>query len=576
MDSFEDDIDLEHALEIDAFLVSDYPGLVKLGNYLFLKLFADDEKRTRSPRELSKSKETLKLILINLHAAYQGSVAVRYSRRPAYYTRRNRYGKIYFKFDRVIPIIDRLLELSYLNTKKAVYDSDKDDFRRQPRIWASDNLLDLFERYGMVAAEVRKEPPSVDELIILKNAAKEPIDIDLKEQRVSIKKFNQMLGRLKRYNEFIPAHKFEVKLSGEVPVNEHFLKIFLMSHMSKGMVRITGLQTDFDVKFRFKDCELPGFEINKSKFILAPPKDKIPILPPDIKLSSLNEYYRLFVVNRFLKEPISKVKGIPDGPPTFTGRFLEFFRDKRIDTSIADNVDLGMPLSNWGIQQLDFECRYQYLHRVFNEFLDSSGGRFYDAGLIQDLPKKVRKCLYINEAPAVELDYGANHVRLLYHNRIRKDLPGDPYQDLCETPPEHAEERKLERGIYKIVMLVMINAPTPRKGIWGSIGKLAKKGYPKHIQNPAFIKYCLNRIKRYHPDLVIFLNKGFGTWLQFLEGEIIDNILAHMTAKETPCYPVHDSFLVPENHEGELCEIMASAYQEVLETEFLPVIDKQS
>ena len=105
----------ENAIQFDTYLISDYPEVVSLADNLFDEVIEKDKRRTKTRMERYKSKETLKIILINLIVGYESGVAIRYSRRKSSYSKNRRYGKIFFKYDRVIPIIDVLIGSNYID-----------------------------------------------------------------------------------------------------------------------------------------------------------------------------------------------------------------------------------------------------------------------------------------------------------------------------------------------------------------------------------------------------------------------------------------------------------------------------
>ncbi|MBN1103274.1 MAG: hypothetical protein JXL84_07675 [Deltaproteobacteria bacterium] len=102
------DLFLLDAIPLNTDLVSKYPQLLKLADDIFEEV-SGVAKITNPYR----GKEALKLILINLHKGHRRGRAVRYSRDKAFYASGTRYHDIWFKYDRVIPIIDALKTLGY-------------------------------------------------------------------------------------------------------------------------------------------------------------------------------------------------------------------------------------------------------------------------------------------------------------------------------------------------------------------------------------------------------------------------------------------------------------------------------
>ena len=74
----------------------------------------------------SRLKEALKTILINLFIAKQLGKPVRYSRDRSWYTRDSKYGMLFFKYDRIIPIIDAMEDLGFIEQKEGFFIRDGD------------------------------------------------------------------------------------------------------------------------------------------------------------------------------------------------------------------------------------------------------------------------------------------------------------------------------------------------------------------------------------------------------------------------------------------------------------------
>ena len=86
------------------------------------------------------------------------------------------------------------------------------------------------------------------------------------------------------------------------------------------------------------------------------------------------------------------------------------------------------------------------LWRIFNVDF-KHGGRSY-GHFVQNIPKAIRAQLTIGGEPVAEPDYPAHHLRILYA-LCDLPLPGDPY--VLDG---------WDRGMVKLAVLVLINAPT--------------------------------------------------------------------------------------------------------------------
>ena len=144
-----------------------------------------------------RSRDALKTVLLNLWVSYLMGAPVRYSRRKNSYVRDSRYGQLFMKFDRLIPIIDALEQLGYINQQGGWQDRDT-GVRRQTRMWGTGKLWHLFKRSGLMDRHIVL-PPEPGELIILRDADKREIGYretpQTRKQREQLQHYNQFLKR---------------------------------------------------------------------------------------------------------------------------------------------------------------------------------------------------------------------------------------------------------------------------------------------------------------------------------------------------------------------------------------------
>ncbi len=218
-------------------------------------------------------------------------------------------------------------------------------------------------------------------------------------------------------------------------------------------------------------------------------------------------------------------------------------------------------LGYFGIQNLAFTINNKSLYRVFNRNSFTLGGRFY-GGSYQVLPKEFRPHIKINNAPTVELDYAAHHIRIAYHLEDI-EYQDDPYLAISDNPGE--------RQLFKQLLLVIINAETEAAAMSGFRDKIRGNAkYKLEDLNNSTIKPLINRVKEAHPRIADYFHSGAGRRLQNLDSQITEGILMIMTKEGIPCLPIHDSYIVPVQHEKQLREVMMSEYHRVLG--FDPVI----
>lgn len=560
----------ENAIHLDTYLITEYPEVKSLADDLFQEIIKIDERRVRTKNEEYRSKETLKIILINLIIANDMDVGVRYSRRKASYSNNSRYKKLYFKYDRVIPIIDALVKLEYVKNYKGYYNR-VEKVRRQSRMAASENLIRMFEPYKIFGIDfIGVSPPEIEDLVILRDENGNDMEFEDRDKKMR----DKMIDDLARYNKFISEHEISFNLTPDTPVNVYFLNTMLKQRVNKGLARVIDFFATEFIEMEEKGEKVHLFQMGDERYLLmdGPGSEELKhslLKSNNYKISHYRNYYNKYINNKYYKYNIlsntnSKYKSNNPIPITATNPDL-FEEHQLLDTKGTTTVKehlIKRPLSYFGIHRLSFVSHYQYLHRVFNKDPEN-GGRFYGACHI-NMPKEVRKCIYIDGEPACELDYKAHHIRMLYH-WFENDYRKDPYIELCEGDPSL-------RVVYKIVSLVSINAKDEKKAIGGIRKELQDNGIPFDTTNKS-IKSCIERFKEVHEPISGFLNSGKWGHLQNLDSQITNIILKSMLKEGIPCLPVHDSYIVPAKYEDLLEELMVEAYKKIMG--YTPEIEKE-
>jgi len=573
---------LTEAKRLNTYLVSDHPELKSLADRLFPDILAHTKINNKY-----RLKEALKIIIINLYEAYVKNRAVRYSRDKNSYQCGTRYTEIWFKYNRIIPIIDALITLGYVHYKDGIH-RPNENVLFQSRIWAAQKLVELFYEYQFKNIKyIRKKPPK--EIIQLRER-KEKINgkkvggrwLDYTDNH----KTETMRDRLSRYNKFIDKQDVQVSLSGDVCVNLLFLEK-LKSNIVSQRIEIIKLSTDADAIFKFgdEDKEYSGYVINGFEFILADENitksDNQNIFSnnKNIHNSNPNQYFTHYINHKYISHNTTQT-------PNSHNKHLSMSQSKHAESPVnptspfpsTPTIDISeakhskdknkkkekRPLSEYGISHLSFKCNQQLLHRVFVKNEDFSlGGRFYGA-VHEDLPKEVRPHIIINGSPTVEPDFGAHHVRLLYVLKGISYEGKDPYVECCNSEDE--------RPILKKIILVAINAKDERGAILAAKEELWKKGFRGACLKHHYISDCIKRFKEHHPTIAGLIHKDRGISLQNDDSHITDEILYQMVSKNIPVLPVHDSYIVPREHADTLRAVMVEAYKKRIGKEFTPVI----
>ena len=438
--------DLEHAMDLDIRLVSEYPACRDITNQLYQVI----TEGVRIRKE-NRAKETLKLVILNLWVSSKTGLPVKYSRNKSKYSVPERYGKLHIRYRLLMKIIGTLEDLGYIEQKIGFLDRSK-NLGRETRMWPTAKMMVLFQDIEIGSPKViHKSQP--EEIIQLKDEDKILMDY---EDRRSIR---DMRLNLYRYNEFIGQQAFRVAAPNDVKINYWTLRKLQLGVL-KGIVDFNRVETIIPA-----NPWMPMKSIRRmddTALVLA--------AAPQIRLldehnnksntgSEYQEFYRLCPNNKQLVEHIvdSSYRGISYQNIKFYEHI--YTMTKYIRTYLVDITRLRLqilrkyPLSSFGLNGLDFNWNHPFLYRVFNQRSFKLGGRFFGSFHLE-MPKTLRPYILINNEPTIEADYKALHIRMLYHlEGIHYDT--DPYEDVAQG--------RDERSIYKLVLLIAINAETEKK-----------------------------------------------------------------------------------------------------------------
>lgn len=205
------------------------------------------------------------------------------------------------------------------------------------------------------------------------------------------------------------------------------------------------------------------------------------------------------------------------------------------------------------------------LRSIFNNSSWDFGGRLYAVSSIggldyQCIPSDMRPSIEIDGKQTVELDYSGLHVNMLYAD-IGKQLSLDAYSFL---PNE-------QRALAKFSMLVVLNAENEEQAIkaleYRKEELLYATGLSEKKENlrRAFIlnddmQDVVAKAKEAHPDIAHFFFSQYALKLQNRDSKLAIEILDHFADMGIPVLPVHDSFIVVQEHEASLRNAMDSVY----------------
>lgn len=182
------------------------------------------------------------------------------------------------------------------------------------------------------------------------------------------------------------------------------------------------------------------------------------------------------------------------------------------------------------------------IYRVFNGDFDH-GGRLY-GGWWLAIPRQVRANIRINGQPTTEKDYACCHPRLLAAMSGQLLGAGDDVYDV---------RGGFLRQHVKVGFNALLNADSFRGAVMALAVDLRERGIPDAFRVAGDI--CA-AICDAHPETAEFFGTGVGLRLQRIDSDICMSVLRQLRRKGIPALSVHDSFLVPRQHEAVLADIM--------------------
>lgn len=253
---------------------------------------------------------------------------------------------------------------------------------------------------------------------------------------------------------------------------------------------------------------------------------------------------------------------------TLLTNYNEFMEEVKVSCTVS--------LRNWN-RSLEHK---RMLYRSFKNDMDHEG-RFYGPWW-QLIPKTQRKHILIENKPTVELDYVCQALHLLYGyyaDTNYQATQGNP------TPPiDGYLVDGLPRDFTKLMFTVLVGS-TSKKRAWAGLRSAihdkrskaetniqkkvegAEQDYKEAVEWLLYTstdeecEKCCASFLALHPKLEPFLTQGLSLKLMNIDSFICAHVIETLTKEKVPVLTIHDSFIVQEEHEKRLGEVMREAYQ---------------
>lgn len=197
------------------------------------------------------------------------------------------------------------------------------------------------------------------------------------------------------------------------------------------------------------------------------------------------------------------------------------------------------------------------VYRVFNDGTADHptferGGRLA-GGFWMNVPKEVRPYITIGGQPTIELDYGACHPRMLYHER-GLDCIDDPYDipEVVELGQAAGATHEECRSWVKWIFQFLINGRR-RPG---------RNNCPPDVKLPPDIKpsELAKIIEARHESIADDFRTGAGLRLMRLESDIAMAVITKAREQGWLALPIHDSFVTAIENKTHLRKMMTDEY----------------
>lgn len=189
--------------------------------------------------------------------------------------------------------------------------------------------------------------------------------------------------------------------------------------------------------------------------------------------------------------------------------------------------------------------------RIFSRNSWDAHGRIY-GGWWQQIGKTLRRDIFIQGNPTVEVDFKALHISLLLC-KTGEPTALDPYTLNKQIFPEI--NAATQRRWMKRLVLCAINART-KKAAFSAFRYDSKLGtIEKHLKDKE-LDLLLKAFIETYPKLEPFICNDQGIHLMHIDGNITAFIIDQLTSQSIPVLTIHDSYIVQRHHFSALRQAM--------------------
>ncbi|WP_432472351.1 hypothetical protein [Amphritea sp. HPY] len=194
------------------------------------------------------------------------------------------------------------------------------------------------------------------------------------------------------------------------------------------------------------------------------------------------------------------------------------------------------------------------MRRIYNQNSWKLGGRLYEHAW-QNLPKIVRAQLQSNGSEMIERDYSGLHMNMAYAMVTGAVCPSYPYDYTA-----YGLDLALFKPLMKVATLIVYNCDNVNKAMRAINMKIRE--LPAELRKQVSGKKVLKMIQEKHQAISNLFCSGFGLALQYADSQLTSSILGQCMRDGVVALPVHDSYIVPVEHDDYIKGLMGDVFMQ--------------
>jgi hypothetical protein len=252
-------------------------------------------------------------------------------------------------------------------------------------------------------------------------------------------------------------------------------------------------------------------------------------------------------------------------------QYNALLKDTFIDIPTLEEPYIFRTQANGFKQKIPIDQTQKFVRRIFSRGSWEMNGRFY-GGFWQQISEDLRRQIYINDEPTIEVDYKGLHAAML-SSLEGVNISGDIYDLKSQLLPKLSKQS--QRKVVKALVLAAFNAKTSKSAYAAFRDSCDTGTIEKRLTNQE-LETLLNGFVKKNPHLEQSLCSDKGINLMYLDSQITSYIINYFTTRGKTILSVHDSYIIISDDVGLLRDTMKEATIKVVGTNLIAEQDRLS